>query len=1189
MSHTRLPNPAEEDERPQAIDADPPEMAPEADSSAYVSLTSASFIGLLVTQFLGAVNDNAFRWLVIGIGKEYVPNQVNTILGVGTACFILPYLLFASHAGYLADRFSKRSVIVNCKVAEILIMGLGVLAIWYGAVWWLLAVVALMGSQSALFGPAKFGSIPELLAPGKISLANGLMGLVTVLATLTGMALGNLLSDWTRPLGTTHLWLTASVLLGVAICGWITSLWISPLPAANPRRVFPWNFVAQVFRDMRILASERAILRVALGIAFFWALAGLANLNVDQFAAEGGTSNQSQIVPMLIALVLGVGVGSVLAGYWSGGHVELGILPLGAAGMILSSALLFTLEGDLVDLANQWTAYYVWACFFLFMLGASAGMFDVPLASFLQHRSPPEHLGAILAASNFMTFTGMLLTSLVFVGLRWPLLDKTPLFSSRAIFLLCGVVTIPVLVYIVYTIPQSTIRFIVWLAGHTLYRIKVFGKDEHLPERGGALLVCNHVSWLDGVLVLLTSSRPVRMLVYAGNFRNRWLLKLANMWGAILIDRNPKSIKRALDTARQALIDGELVCIFPEGGITRTGQIQAFRPGLLRIVKGTGVPVVPIYIDELWGSVFSFDRGLFFWKWPRRIPYPISIYFGSPVEHPEEMHQVRQAVLQLGAYAVQQRARRMLPLPRKFVRQCKRRRFRTKVADSSGAELNGANLLMRTLVLRRLLLRSGLASEEKYVGLLLPPTVAAVVANMAVSVMGRVAVNLNYTVSSNVMNQCIAQCGIRRVLTSRKFMEKMNFELDVELVYLEDFKDRVTLVDKLSAALATYAVPSMLLEWMLGLHKLTSQDVLTVIFTSGSTGVPKGVMLTHANIGSNVEAIDQVMQLRSDDSLLGVVPFFHSLGFTVTLWAVMCLDLKAAYHFSPLDARQIGKLCEQYRATLLLATPTFLRTYLRRVTQEQFATLEVVVTGAERLPSELADTFEETFSLRPIEGYGATELSPLAAVNIPPSRSSKNFQKALKEGTVGRPVPGVTAKVVDLDSGLELGAGQTGMLYVKGPNVMLGYLDQPEKTAEVVQDGWYRTGDLAMIDDEGFVTICGRQSRFSKIGGEMVPHIQIEECLAAEIGADEEEGPQAVVTAVPHATKGERLVVVHRPLAKSPGDLCKALAAAGLPNIYIPSPDSFIEVAELPMLGTGKIDLKGIRTVAEERFGIPAE
>jgi len=526
---------------------------------------------------------------------------------------------------------------------------------------------------------------------------------------------------------------------------------------------------------------------------------------------------------------------------------------------------------------------------------------------------------------------------------------------------------------------------------------------------------------------------------------------------------------------------------------------------------------------------------------------------------------------------------REMVLPRRFLRMCRGNLRAAKVADSAGAELSGGALLTRCLILRRLLRREVLADDEQHVGLLLPPSVGAVVTNAAVSIDGRIAVNLNYTVSSAVLNACITQCGVRHVLTSRRVMEKLELDLDAEPVYLEDFRQKVTWRDKLVSALATWLLPAAVLERRLGLTRLKPDDVLTVIFTSGSTGLPKGVMLTHRNVASNIEAFDSALRLSRKDVLLGILPMFHSFGYTTTLWTVLTLRPKGVYHYSPLEARPVGKLCRRHGVTLMITTPTFLRTYLRRCDPEDFAPMEVVVTGAEKLSVELAEAFQRKFGVRPVEGYGTTELSPVVGLNIPPSRAADSSRVTCKEGTVGRPLPGIHAKVVNLDTGEDLGPNKSGMLLVKGPNVMKGYLNRPELTAEVIRDGWYVTGDVAEIDADGFIRITGRVSRFSKIGGEMVPHIRVEEALTKVLQLDEDD-LRMVVTGVPCPKKGERLVVLHTGLDRTPEEICARLGQLGLPPIWIPSPDCFRKVEQIPVLGTGKLDLKRMKEVALQEF-----
>ncbi|HTQ39405.1 MAG TPA: AMP-binding protein [Pirellulales bacterium] len=523
-----------------------------------------------------------------------------------------------------------------------------------------------------------------------------------------------------------------------------------------------------------------------------------------------------------------------------------------------------------------------------------------------------------------------------------------------------------------------------------------------------------------------------------------------------------------------------------------------------------------------------------------------------------------------------------LTLPRQFLRNCRRVGRRPKVADSTGAALTGNSLLLRTLILQRMLAREVLATDEKYVGVLLPPSAVNVAVNAALPLMRRIAVNLNYTMSAETINQCIAQCGIQHVLTSQRVLEKFKLQLDAKLVLLEDLRDRVTLADKLSAWVCSKLPPTVLEKW-LGIADVSGDELLTVMFTSGSTGDPKGVMLSHDNVASQIEAIQEAVQLRDDDVAIGVLPFFHSYGYTATLWTVLTLAPQGVYHFDPRDAQQVGKLCAEHGVTVFMATPTFLRIYLRRVEPEQFRTLDTVFGAAEKLPKELSDAFEARFGTRPYEAYGCTELSPLVAVNVPPSRNRDSSRPAAREGTVGRPIPGVRAKVVHLETGVDLPPGETGMLLVTGPGVMKGYLNQPELTAKVIRDGWYVTGDVARIDADGFIEITGRESRFSKIGGEMVPHLKIEEALQQILGGDEEH-LMAVVTAVPDPFKGERLVVMHLPVNKTPEQIRRELSAAGLPNLWIPASDSFCQVPEIPVLGTGKLDLRALKELALAKF-----
>jgi acyl-[acyl-carrier-protein]-phospholipid O-acyltransferase / long-chain-fatty-acid--[acyl-carrier-protein] ligase len=526
-------------------------------------------------------------------------------------------------------------------------------------------------------------------------------------------------------------------------------------------------------------------------------------------------------------------------------------------------------------------------------------------------------------------------------------------------------------------------------------------------------------------------------------------------------------------------------------------------------------------------------------------------------------------------------AQKTTSLLKNVISQLRKRANVTTLSDSTGASLTGRQTLLRALVLRRLL-RHAIAPDERNVGILLPPTVAAAVTNLALALDRRVAVNLNYSLSQELIRYSVKEAGLRHVIASRAFLERMPIDLgEVEVILLEDLAKEASPIDKGVAALQVF-LPLPLLERVLGIDAIPEDDLMTIIFTSGSTGRPKGVMLPWRSIEANKGMVDALLRLRSDDVMLGVLPFFHTFGYTITLWGMLATGVGAVYHTNPLEARVISRLIREHGVTILLGTPTLLRAYMRRLSPEDFAPVEIVATGSERLPQAVADEFESKFGIRPFQGYGATELGPIVSANVPAARALGDPSAVLREGTVGRPAQGVHVEVRDPETGAVLGTGERGVLWVTGPHVMLGYLNQPQLTDAVLQDGWYNTGDIVTIDEDGFISIVGRQSRFAKVGGEQVPFAAIEEVLAALTGGSEDGAPRAVVTAVPDEATGERLVVVHTTLEQSSDELVKGLAEAGLPRLFIPAPVDFHQIDTMPLIGIGKVDLEAINSFARQ-------
>ncbi len=749
------------------------------------------------------------------------------------------------------------------------------------------------------------------------------------------------------------------------------------------------------------------------------------------------------------------------------------------------------------------------------------------------------------------------------------------------LFALLAVAIIAAALFLALVVPATrgfTTRLILWLAAHTFYRVRVAGR-EVLPA-GGALIVCNHCSWIDVLLLMHAARRPVRFLMQQELF-DHWLLgPFARLGGAIPISSQlrPRDMIRSLRSAGEAIERGETVCIFAEGQITRIGQLLPFRRGVARIMKDVHAPIVPAHLDRMWGSIFSYERGRFVWKLPRELPYAMTVSFGAPLPHDAAPAQIRDAVQTLATDAFAFRRDRLQPLHRAFVRSARRWPWRFALADGRTERVRFGGALVKTIFLARRL--RAVWRNQELVGVLLPPSVPGALVNFAAALMGKAVVNLNYTASETLLNECLAQCGIRRIVTSHAFLEKVPLKLDCEQVLLEELAMNPRIREKLTAFALAWLAPVRLLERAVGREKPTQLDELaTIIFSSGSTARPKGVMLTHYNIAANLEQMLQRFPLARRDRFLGTLPLFHAFGYTGTFWLPAALGMGVVFHTSPLDARAIGALVAKYRITFLLSTPTFLQSYTRRCEAEEFGSLRFVLAGAEKLPERIAQAFEDKFGVRPLEGFGCTECGPVVAVNAPSFRAAGFHQIGWKRGTVGHPLPGMSVRIVNPATGEPLPPGEAGLLWVRGPNVMQGYLGMPEKTAEVLRDGWYNTGDIVAMDDDGFLVISGRLSRFSKIAGEMVPHGRVEEKLHELAGATEQ---ALVVMAVPDEKKGERLVVLHTLDDDALARCLERLGESDLPPLWRPRPNQFFRVESLPYLGTGKLDLVQARAIAEQ-------
>ena len=725
-------------------------------------------------------------------------------------------------------------------------------------------------------------------------------------------------------------------------------------------------------------------------------------------------------------------------------------------------------------------------------------------------------------------------------------------------------------------IRYSLARWLAMSLARVCYRLRVFGA-ENVPQTGPALLVSNHVTWVDGLLISLAQRRRIRFLMGREIFETWWGRPIASLMRAIPVSPKdpPREMAASLKQARAALEAGDVVCVFAEGSITRNGNMREFKAGFEHILRGTAFPIIPVHVGGAWGSIFSYYSGRLMGSWPRNLRDPVTVTFGAPMAPTTRAFDVRTAVLELSAQAAERATQRHSGLGAMFIQTARRNWFRPAMADTTGRRLTYGRALVSAMALGAELRRMTARGER--VGVLLPASVGGALTNIALTVEGRVAVNLNFTSSADAMEEGIRQCRIQVVVSSRRFLEKMEgIKVPQGTVLLEDLLPRITGVSLAWALLKAVFAPCALLS---GIRNARATDLATVIFSSGSTGAPKGVLLSHRNIMSNIEGFRQVLRFDRGDGMCCVLPFFHSFGYTCTLWTPLTTGFGAFYHPNPLDGAQVACMVREERLTVLLATPTFLLNYARRAQREDFASLRIVMVGAEKLRKEVAELFEAKFGIRPHEGYGATELSPVVAVGILDVEAGGERQTGSKEGSVGHPIPGVAVKVVDPDTGRAVPEDGQGVLLVRGPNVMMGYLEKPEETAAVLKDGWYDTRDIARMDRDGFIYLTDRLSRFSKIGGEMVPHLAVEEAIRKALGAFD---PGLIVTAAPDERKGEQLVVLYTDAAGSFEDLERIVERTAMPNLWRPKHDNYFHIDAIPSLGSGKTDIRKVKALAAE-------
>lgn len=1135
-----------------------------------------SLLGLLIAQFFGAFNDNAWKVMVFTLATRPLLQQATghtssefelssqLMATLSLLVFLIPMMLFSLPAGSLADRFSKGKIILGTKILEVVIMCACTLSLYLAPNELVIPFVLLgmMGLLSALFSPSKYGIMPEILPLEKLSKGNGLLEMLTMIAIIAGTGMGPLLlaadGGGTR---TDLTWLGPLWLTILSIAGLFGAFFV-PTPA--PTTVSSRGMLTTLKDAWGAIQKDRALWVAIMGSLTYWSITSLLGQNILVYAKihvkdlESGELLQG-IPPASYGI--GIALGALLGGKLSNGRIEYGFIPLGAMGFALTAMLLGILQPDMAG-----------TVIILIFMGISAGLLIVPLHATVQWRAPEDQRGSIIALGNILDISGMIIGSLIAAGTSLLGFDLgMTLLASALLVVIATIVAIRVF-------PQALVRLSFIILAKIFYRVKVVGL-ENVPKEGPVLLASNHLSMADALFVLASVDRPAHFLM-SDLYYNKWLIHpIAKLMEAIPISSgaNPRLILHGLRQAGEYLDKGEVVCIFPEGQISLTGMMLPFQRGMETILRGRKCPIIPMHLDKVWGSIFSYEHGRFYRKWPQKIPYPLTVSFGKPLDATTEASSIRQVIKELEASASIAQKDECVPIHHRFIRTARFSPFRQAIADNN-TKMSNFKTLTSSIALARKLQKC--ITGQTAVGLLLPTSIPAILVNIAVTFLGKVAVNLNFSSGSAALESAIRQGNLTTIVTSRKFTEKLNLDLPKEcnILFLEDLLPTISKKEKaLSLLIALFAPVSSIDKLCGNTVQLKGNHPLSIIFTSGSSGAPKGVILSHFNLSSNVDAVAQVIPYMGNKvNMMASLPLFHSFGYMM-MWLGLNHKMGLIVHSNPLEFKMIGELVKKNQVSLILTTPTFLRGYLKQVPAGQFGSLKCVLTGAEKLPDRLAAQFETHFGIRPIEGYGATECSPVISTSTLNVRQNGVCQIGFKQGSVGHPLPGVAVRVIDPETFEMKPNDEPGLLLVKGPNIMEGYLGREDLTKEVMHDGWYITGDLASVDSDGFIQIKDRMRRICKIGGEMVPLSLIEEALHNAAETDER---CFAVTAIEDAQKGECIAVLHTLEESQIEKILETLSEQGLPKLYQPKLGNFIKVDQLPILASGKIDLQQAKAIA---------
>ena len=732
--------------------------------------------------------------------------------------------------------------------------------------------------------------------------------------------------------------------------------------------------------------------------------------------------------------------------------------------------------------------------------------------------------------------------------------------------------------------PELLLRLLTFILCNTFYRLRLEHADR-LPDYGPVLIVSNHVSFLDALFIMGLKARKVTILIHRNFYRMPGFNWFFRWIGALEVPNanRPKEMQQFFARVHKVLERGGVVCMFPEGEISSNGVMQEFKGGVAAMLPDKHIPVIPMHLSMLWGSLFRIHQGHLRFIKPHKLPIPATVYVGEPIPADWSGFRIWQKIGELGAEAEMPLIPGEKTIHHRFLKRAKQHPWQVTFRDfDEDKKRNNFQFLCQAVLLSKKLrqIAAQRSDNEPNMGIMLPNGTNTATALLALWFADRKAAMINYTTGSEAMQKMRSKARLKTIVTSRALLEKLKMEPLEEMVFLEDISASVTPGEKLRNFWQVLLIPHWLLIRLIAPGSWRGVcECAAILFSSGSTGLPKGVMLSHHNLNSNIISFWREIAWRPDDSVLGNLPLFHAFGLMTNFCFPAVTGTEVVFVPNPLDGKAVCQTIKANKITLMLATPTFLQSYLKYATVEDFSSLRLVIAGAEKLQKKLFERVKTITGLNIVEAYGATEMSPIVSINISSSLFTLGKESG-PYGSIGVPMPGVAVRIIDPETGEELGENEQGLLYCKGATVMLGYLDDPEATSKAITpDGYYNTNDIATVDRNGCIRIVGRMTRFSKIAGEMVPHEMIERKLE-ELGHLDN---MVAVAARPDERKGEQLVVFYTKEAQFDKiELLQKMRNAGLPNLWIPRADCFFEIDALPMLGNGKKDLKRIQQMGRE-------